>query len=145
MDETDISLLMMLITIVLLYITGMVAMLRSVIKYKYSPLWLIVAAILLICPTLIFVLYSYREKAKLKESQQIREKVRSEIKYKGMVVLFLIYYVFCVFLAFFLKYGVHIEWGGECAVFFANALYLLFFLTYAVYIRKQINKLLRLQ
>ena len=141
MDENVLPVLMS-ITIVLLYIIGMVAMLRSIIKYRYSPLWLIVAAAMLVCPPLIFLLYSFREKVKLKESQQIKEKIRSEIKYKGMVVLFLIYYVCGVFFAFFLKYGLHVEWGGECAVFFANILYLLFLLTYAVYIRKQINKLL---
>jgi hypothetical protein len=144
MDETAILVLVMMITIVLLYIIGMLAMLKSVIKYKYSPLWLIVAALMLVCPSLIFVLYSYREKAKLKETQQIGEKLRSEIKYKGMVVLFLIYYIVGLFLVFFLKYVLHVEWGGECALVLANVLYLLFLLTYVVYIKKQIDKLLKL-
>jgi len=117
-------------------------MLQSIRKYKYSSLWLIVAIIMIICPVLIFILYSYREKVILKKSQQIKEKIKSEMKFKGMMVLFLIYYALGVFLSFFLRYGVYVEWSGEGALFFVNTMFLFFIFAYIIYGKKQIEKLL---
>ena len=129
----------MIITTLVFYITGIIAAIRSMVKYKYSAWWLLIIVIL--PPPLAFILYAYLENTILKKGMDTKALIQSRIKVRIMVILFLIQYVFGLFLTGLLKYAIGMEWGGEISLIATNILFLLFVLTNLIYGKKMMNLL----
>lgn len=99
----------MLVSVLILYVIGLISIVRSRNIYKYSYLWILIAIGLFWMPAYIFVMYPYCEK----------KKDRTFIK-EGWI-FFVLYLVYLVLLDVFLKYGVDIQnWHYEISIFCVN-------------------------
>ena len=89
---TDITLMVLIITTLLLYIIGLIAMVQSINKHKYSKLWLALGLLLFICPPFIFVLISFCEKNEIRKNSSTPAFLKAKLKVNISVAIFIFYY-----------------------------------------------------
>ncbi|GHV15863.1 hypothetical protein FACS1894169_08470 [Bacteroidia bacterium] len=109
MEYPGLLLIGMLVSVLILYVIGLIKIVRSRNKYKYSYLWIVIAVGLFWMPAYIFVMYSYCEKKK--DRTLIRE---------GWT-FFVLYLVYLILLDIFFKYGIGIQnWHYEISILCTN-------------------------
>ncbi|MDR0507367.1 MAG: hypothetical protein LBH32_11245 [Dysgonamonadaceae bacterium] len=140
-DSMDISLFMMISTTLVLFLIIYGAMIRSVIKYKYSAWWLLLAALLFACPPLIFVLFSFCERVALNKDKIKKEEIKGKIKVRIAIASFIFYYLLLPLFVNFLKYSsANQVWYSEMASVCVNIV-MIALVPFYVYIKKQIHLL----
>ncbi len=136
---TDISLMALIVSTLLLYIIGLIAMVQSIIKYKYSKLWLALGLLLFICPPFLFVLISLCEKVEIKKNSSTPAFLKAKIKVNISVAIFIFYYSLYPLFVLFLKYSaVNEDWYKEIAMVCINIVMLALIPLY-LYVKKKIN------
>ena len=121
----------------LLYLIGIAAAIKSKIQYGYSIFWLIPSLLLFVYPPLIFVIYSYREKAVAKTENLQKHKDKTRF-FSIMAILF---YVFGTILTMLFGYGFEIDWYGLIAYVAASIMWLLLVSTYIILNKKSKREL----
>lgn len=138
---TDITLMVLIITTLLLYIIGLIAMVQSINKHKYSKLWLALGLLLFICPPFIFVLISFCEKNEIRKNSSTPAFLKAKLKVNISVAIFIFYYSLYPLFVLFLKYSaVNEDWYKEIAMVCINIVMLVLIPLY-LYVKKKINTL----
>ena len=138
---TDITLMVLIITTLLLYIIGLIAMVQSINKHKYSKLWLALGLLLFICPPFILVLISFCEKNEIRKNSSTPAFLKAKLKVNISVAIFIFYYSLYPLFVLFLKYSaVNEDWYKEIAMVCINIVMLVLIPLY-LYVKKKINTL----
>lgn len=136
---TNFSLMALIISTLLLYVIGLIAMVQSIMKYKYSKFWFALALILFFCPPLIFILISLCEKAEIRRKSSSFAFLKAKIKVNISVAIFIFYYSLYPMFVIFLKYtAVNNDWYKEIAMVCVNIVMLAFIPLY-LFVNKKIN------
>ena len=123
----------------LVYLIGIAAAIKSKIQYGYSIFWLIPSLLMLfVYPPLIFVIYSYREKAVAKTENLQKHKDKTRF-FSIMAILF---YVFGTILTLLFWQVFETDWhGGLLAYVAAYIMWLLCVSTYIILNKKSKREL----
>jgi hypothetical protein len=127
MNELNISLLLFVISNVLLFAAGFIGLIISSNKYGYSKWYLLVAFVLFISPSLIFVLIPSCEYAEIKKKgKNAFDLLKGIIKIKIAVATFIFYYLLFPIFNLILKYSsANPDWYSEIAFTCINVVMLL--------------------
>ena len=135
-SPTNISLMLLIITTLLLYFAGLVAVYKSSKKYHYSKLWFVLALFLFVCPPFIFVLISLCERAELKKNKN--DYIKGKIKVRIALSVFIFYCLLYPLFIVFLKYSsTNSDWYEEIGMVCVNIVMLALIPLY-LYVKKQI-------
>lgn len=142
MDTFKISLLLTITSTLLLYSFGLVALIRSIIIYKYSIKWALLALpILLICPPSVFIIITKCEFDVLKNNQNINQINIAKISKTAALLLSILYYVLLIAFNYILKYSFqNPEWYSEISISCDNIVMIFLFVIYFILNRKIKNK-----
>jgi len=140
-STSNISFLLFIITTILLYLAGIIAMIQSAMKYHYSKFWIVMALLLFVCPPFIFILMSLCEKTELKKQANDKKNMRAKIKVNIAVAIFIFYYLLFPLFFIVLKYSsINSEWYKEISLTCVNIVMIVLIPLY-LYTKKKINSL----
>jgi len=145
MTELNISLLLLVISNILLFVAGSIGLIISSNKYGYSKWYLLIALVLFISPSLIFVLIPSCEYAEMKKKGNIAyDLLKGKIKIKIAIATFVFYYLLFPIFNLILKYSsANPDWYSEIAFTCINTVMLLLLPLY-LYSRSKIKVLLKM-
>jgi|APMed6443717190_1056831.scaffolds.fasta_scaffold11772_3 hypothetical protein len=127
MTELNISLLLLVISNILLFVAGFIGLIISSNKYGYSKWYLLIALVLFISPSLIFVLIPLCEYAEMKKKRvDAFDLMKGKVKIKIAVATFVFYYLLFLIFNLILKYSsANPDWYSEIAFACINVVMLL--------------------
>lgn len=127
MTELNISLMLLVISNILLFVAGSIGLIISSNKYGYSKWCLLIALVLFISPSLIFVLIPLCEYAEMKKKRvDAFDLMKGKVKINIAVATFVFYYLLFPIFNLILKYSsANPDWYSEIAFTCINIVMLL--------------------
>lgn len=141
---TNISLGFFIGTQIVMYLIGLLEMVRSVNKYHYSILWIILSLLFFVWPPFFAIYINLLEKSKVKKDKgtESMQYLTARVRLNIAVALFIFYYLLIPLFTFFLKYAsTNSDWYEEIALVCVN-IALIALYPVLVYSRKRLNLIL---
>ena len=138
--NTNLSLLFILISSFLIYILGIVNIIHSYNKYKFSILFVIISFLMYPISPVIFLMTSILENNKIKKDIDKQNEIITKTKFRLSIIIFIIYCLLFPIYIFLLKHtATNQEWYSEIALVCAN---ITIFFTYLLFmISNRLNKI----
>ena len=139
-ETTNIAILLFIITNLILYVIGMIALVKSAFKYKYNFLWVFVGVLLFVCPPLLIVLMASCERGILIKSRNAQERAKGKCKLAIVLALFVCYYLLFPAFSLILRYtATNADWYAEIALVCVNVVMIAFIPLY-LFVKRTLNK-----
>lgn len=121
--------------------TGLLMLIKSACKYKYSLWWVVPGLLLFACPMLLLVLVAALENKTLKKVDNQEDRAIGRFKVSMAIAFFLFYYLLFPLLTNILKYtSTNANWYPEIALVCVNVVMIALIPLY-LYFKKRFNDL----